>query len=205
MNKKIIILGLALALGLPTFAQQETQEETQDFHRHEVALGYGFHPISGDSFYFGTHVNFDIDNIGAFYGAYTYFLDKHVGVGGTYCYDPRLLSCRYYGIDNPLIADLDESCHSLMGHVKVNYAYGKYITGYTKVDAGICFWNYKLTEYQTDLFQVILPDKRFCFAWSLAAGMEVGNDRIAGFAQVGIGMEGNFSLGIRYKFNNKSK
>lgn len=199
--KKTILIALAFALCGTVVAQNDTT----GFRRHEISIGYGFHPISGDSFYFGSYVNYDVDNIGAFYGAYTYFLNKHVGVGGTYCYDPRMLSCRYYGIDNPLIANLDESCHSLMGHVKINYYYGKHLTYYTKFDAGICVWNYKLVEYQPDLFQVILPDKHCCFAWSLASGVEVGNDRIAGFAQVGIGMEGNFSLGIRYKFNNKSK
>ena len=199
--KKTILITLALALCGTVVAQSGTS----GFRRHEISIGYGFHPISGDSFYFGTHVNYDVDNIGAFYGAYTYFLNKHVGVGGTYCYDPRMLSCRYYGIDDPLIADLDESCHSLMGHVKINYSKGKHFTYYTKIDAGICFWNYKLIEYQPDLFQVILPNKYCCFAWSLATGVEIGNDHVAGFAQVGIGMEGNFSLGIRYKFNNKSK
>lgn len=201
MNKKLIILFLTVTLCLPTFAQQEAE----DFCRHEISIGYGFHPVSGDSFYFGEYASYDVDNIGAFYGAYTYFINKHVGVGGTYCFDPRMLTCSYYGTSNPLVADLDESCHSLMGHVKFNCIFKKHFTCYSKFDAGICFWDYKLTEYQPELFEVVLPQKHCCFAWNIAAGVEAGNDRIAGFAQVSLGMEGTFSLGIRYKFNNKSK
>lgn len=205
MNKKFIILSLALALCLPTLAQKE--EQTHDFRQHEISLGYGFLPVSSESFLPKVYFPYWIDKVGAFSGAYTYFFNPHVGVGGTYSFDPREIDYRYNGplTNNPMVANLYESCHSIMGHVKFNCINKKHFVLYIKADAGVCFWGYRLKEYQPELFGVNLPDQHCCFAWQTAAGIEVGNDRIAGFAQCGVGMEGNFSLGIRYKFNNKAQ
>ncbi|MBQ6101480.1 MAG: hypothetical protein IJL04_04215, partial [Bacteroidales bacterium] len=170
----------------------------------EISIGYGFHPVSGD--YFGMDAmrfNYWIDKVGAIYGSYTHFFNKVVGVGGTYCFDPRIIDYTYNGIvtNNPMVCTLNESCHSVMGHLKLNCINKKHFVLYTKFDAGICFWGYKLKEYQPEYFGVEFPDQHCCFAWQAAAGIEVGNERIAGFAQCGVGMEGSYSIGIRYKFN----
>ena len=199
--KKHIMIALALALCLPALAQEEEKE------RHvsdEISIGYGFHPVSGD--YFGMDAmrfNYWIDKVGAIYGSYTHFFNKVVGVGGTYCFDPRIIDYTYNGLvtNNPLICTLNESSHSVMGHVKLNCINKKHFVLYTKFDAGICFWGYKLKEFQPEYFAVELPDQHCCFAWQAAVGIEVGNERIAGFAQCGVGMEGSYSIGIRYKFN----
>lgn len=202
--KKMIMIALALALCLPALAQKKDSEKAQDYHRHEVSVGYGFSPISGDSFDMesNSYVRSQLDKVGAFYGAYTYYFNKRVGVGGTYCFDPRKITYTYHHYNsNPLVANLDESCHSIMGHVKLNCINKKHFVLYCKFDAGTCFWNYRLTEFQPELFKVELPNQHCCFAWQVASGIEVGNERIAGFLQGGIGMEGNYSIGIRYKFN----
>ena len=206
MNKKLIILCLAAILCLPTFAQQEPE----NFCRHEISIGYGIHPVSGDeSFFSGYHFGHDIDQVGAFYGAYTYFFNQHFGIGGTYCYDPRVIQYWYQGYNTngaqTQACTLDESCHSLMSHVKINTVSKKVFTHYVKVDTGLCFWGYKLTEYHPEMFEVELPDQHCCFAWQVATGIEVGYGPVAGFLQCGVGMEGNFSLGIRYKFKNGTK
>ena len=203
--KRTILIALLVALWLPTFAQQEVQ----DFYRHEVTLGYGFHPVSGDEFFFsGYHFGHDVDQTGAFYGAYTYYFNQYFGVGGTYCFDPRIINYWYNSYStstNTEVCALNESCHSLMGHVKYNCINKKYFTLYLKCDAGLCFWDYKLTEYHPELFEVELPTKHCCFAWETAAGVEAGYGPVAAFLQFGIGMEGNYSLGIRYKFKNGTK
>jgi hypothetical protein len=204
--KKNIMIALALALCLPALAQQGQEEER--CISNEFSIGYGFHPVSGD--YFGMDAmqfNYWIDKVGAFYGTYTHFFNKVVGVGGTYCFDPRIIDYTYIGsiTNNPLVCTLNESCHSVMGHLKVNCINKKHFVLYTKFDAGICFWDYKLKEYHPELFGVELPEQHCCFAWQAAAGIEVGNERIAGFLQCGVGMEGNLSIGIRYKLNNKAQ
>ena len=200
--KRNIIIILALAFCLPAMAQQEEDPCISN----EFSIGYGFHPVSGDEFLTeGSVFLHRIDKVGAFDGTYTHFFNKVVGVGGTYCFDPRIIDYTYNGLvtNNPLVCTLNESCHSVMGHLKLNCINEKHFVLYTKFDAGICFWDYKLTEYQPELYGVEVPDQHCCFAWQAAAGIEVGNERIAGFVQCGIGMEGNYSIGIRYKLKNK--
>lgn len=202
--KKPIVIALALALCLPAMAQQEKECYISD----EFSIGYGFHPVSGDEFDLESSCfRHHLDKVGAFYGAYTHFFNQVVGVGGTYCFDPRIIDYTYNGIltNNPLVCSLNESCHSVMGHLKLNCINKKHFVLYTKFDAGVCFWGYKLKEHQPELFGVELPAKHFSFAWQAAAGIEVGNERIAGFLQCGIGMEGNLSIGIRYKLKNRAQ
>lgn len=199
---KNILIILALAFCLPTMAQEQDKERDVS---NEIAISYGFHPVSGDDFLPNVPFYYYLDKIGAFSGSYTHFFNKVVGVGGTYCFDYREIDYRYHGTNNPLVCNLYESCHSLMGHLKLNCINKKHFTLYVKADAGLCFWGYRLEEFQPDLFGVNLPTKHFCFAWQAATGVEVGNDRIAGFLQVGVGMEGNYSLGIRYKFKNHAQ
>lgn len=199
---KNILIILALAFCLPTMAQEQDKERDVS---NEIAISYGFHPVSGDDFLPMPFYSYYLDKIGAFSGSYTHFFNKVVGVGGTYCFDYREIDYRFHGTNNPLVCNLYESCHSLMGHLKLNCINKKHFTLYVKADAGLCFWGYRLEEFQPDLFGVNLPTKHFCFAWQAATGVEVGNDRIAGFLQVGVGMEGNYSLGIRYKFKNHAQ
>lgn len=202
--KRTLLIALVMALSLPVLAQKEKERYGHD----EISIGYGFHPISGDEYLVSTYpVNHYLDKIGALHGSYTHFFNKVVGVGGTYCFDYREIDYRYPGIYsyNPLVCNLYESCHSVMGHVKLNCINRKHFTFYFKFDAGLCFWGYRLQEFQPELFGVNLPDKHLCFAWQVADGIEVGNDRIAAFLQCGVGMEGNLSIGIRYRFKNPAQ
>ena len=198
--KKSILIALVLAVCLPALAQEQ---EKEPYVREEISVSYGFNPISGDDFLPDIYrFYYYIDKVGAFSGCYTHFFNKHVGVGGTYCFDYREIDYRYHGANNynPLVCNLYESCHSLMGHVKLNGIYMKHLTIYTKAAVGLCFWGYRLKEFQPDLFGVDLPQRHCRIAWQLASGVEFGNDRIAAFWQFGVGFEGNHSLGIRYKF-----
>jgi len=198
--KKSIVIILALALSMPIFAQEKEERSTNN----EFSIGYGFRPISSGYYGVGSpsHFTYWIDKVGAIYGTYTHYFNKVVGVGGTYCFDPREIDYYYHGVNtiNPLVCNLYESSHSIMGHVKINCVNKKHFVLYFKTDAGICLWDYKLKEHQPELFGVNLPQQHCCFAWQVASGIEVGNEHLAGIMQCGIGMEGILCLGIRYKF-----
>ena len=200
MKKRIVLLGLLFATMLPAFAQFETIKG----NRHEISLGYGFHAVSGDDFIFDYQFYREVDKIGAFYAAYTHFLDTIVGVGITYCYDPRIINyfdLHQAGLEGGIpICTLDESCHSIMAHAKFNCYRYKFLLLYGKFDAGICFWDYRLQEYHPENYEIRLPDQHCCFAWQCAFGIEAGIGHWGLFVQTGIGMEGNTSLGINYKF-----
>lgn len=201
MKRNIIFTILMTALVLPAFAQFDIVKD----NRHEISLGYGFHAVSGDDFNFDYPFFFEVDKIGAFSAAYTHFLDSIVGLGVTYCYDPRIINYFDYSKDSErfTICNLDESCHSIMVHAKFNCFRYKFLLLYGKFDAGICFWDYHLKEYHPENYEVRLPEQHCCFAWQYAFGIEANIGHWGLFVQQGIGMEGNTSLGINYKFKNK--
>lgn len=208
MNPKIILLSLAIALAIPVFAQRDTVRS----NKNEFSIGYGFFPASSFRPWGWIHFGYDMDRLGAFYATYTRHLTKVVGVGATYCFDPRQLT--YFDNGFP-ICRLGESSHSLMGHLKTNWFNTKHVVLYSKLAIGVSFWDYWL---DTDLFEgtisqnpyyeyeIILPDSHCCFAYQFTPiGIEVGNKRWAGFAQFGIGMEGCFSIGVRYGLKDKEQ
>lgn len=200
MKKNIIFVILFASLSLPALAQQQEKESQIS---NEFSLGYGFIPMTSID---GQPAGFYrwIDKVGAICGSYTYFFNEVVGVGGTYCFDPREIDYTFHNstINNPRVCNLYESSHTLMGHLKLNCINMKHFVLYTKFGAGISVWGYRLKEFQPELFEVTLPDQHCCFAWQAALGIEVGNERLAGFMQCGLGMEGFLSIGIRFKFKN---
>ena len=214
MKTKIILLGLVMALSLPVFAQRDTTRS----NKNEFSFGYGFFPASSFRPWRWVPYGGEMDRLGAFYATYTRRLTKVVGVGATYCFDPRQLtyydSGYHYGSGYP-ICRLGESSHSLMGHLKTNWYNTEHVVLYSKLALGVSFWNYRLDTDITDgiiyenpyyEYEIILPDNHCCFAYQFTPiGIEVGNKRWAGFAQYGIGMEGCFSIGVRYGLKDKEQ
>lgn len=197
MKRKLIMLGLAVALALPALAQIEEIPE----QRHEISIGYGFKPATGFQWDYPCYYSQTIDKIGAFIGTYTYRFNCEIGAGITYCYDPRRLGYSTLGTNPSAICDLDESSHTVMLHVKSNWLNRKWFSLYSKAAFGCAFWNYKLFEYHNDMYEIKLPEKKSCFAYQIVPiGIEVGSKQFAGFFQCGIGMEGYLSAGLRFRF-----
>lgn len=197
MKKQIIFLGLAIALALPALAQIEGNPS----QRYEISIGYGVKPATGFQWSNLWYYSQTTDNIGAFIGTYTYRVNGELGVGLTYCHDPRRLG---YYTDNEhqnTVCELDESSHTVMLHVKSNWLNRKWFSLYSKAAVGCAFWKYKLIEYHTDMYEIKLPKQTSCFAYQLVpVGIEVGSEQFAGFFQVGVGMEGSLSAGLRFRF-----
>jgi hypothetical protein len=185
-----------VAFAVPAFAQNDSP----DFSRHEISIGYGLAPITSTNSLVKVVYKSNVDKVGALCGSYTYFFNKFVGVGATYCFDLRHINYYDNASQPNMICSLGESSHSIMGHVKFNCLRKKHFVLYAKADAGLCFWDYQLKEYDTEHFYVGLPYQHYGLAWAAATGIEVGNSHIVGFAQCGIGMEGILNLGIRLKF-----
>ena len=198
MKTKFIILGLLVVFAMPAFAQIDIIPE----QRHEISIGYGHVPASG----FGARLN-DLhypqatDKVGAIYGTYTFRINGELGVGLTYCYDLRRLSFFSDKARQNAICDLDESSHTVVVHVKSNWLNHRWFSLYSKGAIGMAFWGYKLTEYHPDMYEIRLPSDYYCFAYQLVPiGIELGSERLAGFFQVGLGMEGLLSAGLRFRF-----
>lgn len=197
MKKQIIFLSLAIAFAMSAYAQiEETPSQ-----RHEISIGYGFKPATGFQwsnlwYYYQT-----TDNIGALIGTYTYRINGELGVGLTYCYDPRRLGYYTDTEHQNAVCELDESSHTVMLHVKSNWLNRKWFSLYSKAAVGGAFWTYKLIEYQNDMYETRPPEQTSCFAYQIVPiGIELGSEQLAGFFQVGIGMEGFLSAGLRFRF-----
>ena len=205
MKIKLILFGLLVAFALPAIAQRDTIRS----NKNEFSIGYGLKPSSSFRFNPGNHYYPLEEHVGAIYATYTRRLNKVIGIGATYCFDPRVYT--YYETPRTqegLICRLGESSHTLMFHLKINWLNTKYVNLYSKVGQGIMAWGYNLKEYQPDGYEIVMPSNelkdRIGYAYQFVPiGVEVGTKRCAGFFQCGLGMEGVFSIGFRYGLKDK--
>ena len=199
MKNKLIVFGLLFLIALPALAQIEEIPN----QRHEISIGYGHQPVTEYQWRWSSswYYHQTTDKVGAFIGTYTYRINSEMGIGFTYCYDPRRLGYYTDKEHQNAVCELDESSHTVMLHVKSNWLNYKWFSLYSKGAIGAAFWNYKLFEYHTDMYEIKLPEQTSCFAYQLVPiGIEVGNERLAGFFQCGLGMEGLLSAGIRFRY-----
>ena len=205
MKKSVFIICLLALLSGGAFAQIDTIRS----NKNEFSIGYGVMPSSSFRYKPGQHYYPLGENVGAIYATYTRRLTKVIGIGATYCFDPRVYT--YYekpSTKEGLICRLGESSHTLMFHLKINWLNTKYVNLYSKVGQGIMAWGYNLKEYQPDVFEVDMPSNKFTdridYAYQIVPiGVEVGTKRCAGFIQCGLGMEGVISIGFRYGIKDK--
>ena len=205
MKTKFIILGLLVAFAVPAFAQRDTIRS----NKNEFSFGYGVKPSSSFRYSPGHHYYPLEEHVGAIYATYTRRLTKVIGIGATYCLDPRVFT--YYekpSTKEGLICRLGETSHALMFHLKINWLNTKYVNLYSKVGQGIMAWGYNLKEYRPDLYQINMPSNKFIdridYAYQFVPiGVEIGTKQYAGFIQCGLGMEGTISIGFRYGLKDK--
>ena len=205
MKKSVFIICLLALLSGGAFAQIDTIRS----NKNEFSIGYGVMPSSSFRYKPGQHYYPLGENVGAIYATYTRRLTKVIGIGATYCFDPRVYT--YYekpSTKEGLICRLGESSHTLMFHLKINWLNTKYVNLYSKVGQGIMAWGYNLKEYQPDVYQVDMSSNKFIdridYAYQFVPiGVEIGTKRCAGFIQCGIGMEGVISIGFRYGLKDK--
>ena len=205
MKKSVFIICLLALLSGRAFAQRDTIRS----NKNEFSIGYGVKPSSSYRYNPRNHYYPLEENVGAIYATYTRRLTKVIGIGATYCFDPRVYT--YYekpSTKDGLICRLGESSHTLMFHLKINWLNTKYVNLYSKVGQGIMAWGYNLKEYQPDVYQVDMPSNKFIdridYAYQIVPiGVEIGTKRCAGFIQCGLGMEGVISIGFRYGLKDK--
>ena len=205
MKKILFVFCLMAFFSGTAFAQLDTVRS----NKNEFSIGYGVMPSSSFRFKPGQHYYPLEEHVGAIYATYTRRLNKVIGIGATYCFDPRVYT--YYETPRThegLICRLGESSHTLMFHLKINWLNTKYVSLYSKVGQGVMAWGYNLKEYQPDMYQVDMPSNKFKdridYAYQFVPiGVEVGTKQYAGFIQCGIGMEGIISIGFRYGLKDK--
>jgi len=208
--KKIILITCLIAFFSGTaFAQLDTVRS----NKNEFSIGYGHLPPSSIPLSSRIYFTPDMDHLGAFFATYTRRLTKVIGIGATYCFDPRILnySTNGWGTNNfpeygQPVCRLNQSSHTLMFHLKINWLNTKYVNLYSKTGIGCMAWSYHLTEYQPDLYEIVMPSNHFDYAYQITPiGIEVGTKQYAGFLQIGYGMEGMIGIGFRYGLKDREK
>ena len=206
MKTKLIILGMLIAFAVPAFAQLDTVRS----NKNEFTIGYGFMPSSSFRYNPGCLIYPETDNVGAIYVTYTRRLNKVLGIGVTACFDPILLNYHdNVNGENTLICTVSQYSIALLPPLKINWLNTKYVNLYSKVaPIGIRYCTYKQKEYYPDLYEIQSPYDSFADKISYAyqftpIGIEIGTKQLAGFLQIGIGMEGMISVGLRYGLKDK--
>ena len=203
MKAKLIILSLLIAFAVPAFAQLDTVRS----NKNEFSIGYGHMPSSSFRFNPGCMIYPETDNIGAFYVTYTRRLNKVIGIGLTFCYDPiRLAYSGSVSGQNALICKVSENSFAIIPHLKINWLNTKYVNLYSKVATlGFHYVTYRQEEYHPDLYEVNPPELNLILDGYQVTpiGIEIGTKQFAGFMQVGVGMEGIISIGFRYGLKDK--
>ena len=206
MKTKLIILGMLIAFAVPAFAQLDTVRS----NKNEFTIGYGFMPSSSFRYNPGCLIYPETDNVGAIYVTYTRRLNKVLGIGVTACFDPiRLNYHDNVNGENTLICTVSQYSIALLPHLKINWLNTKYVNLYSKVaPIGIRYCTYNQKEYYPDLYEIESPYDSFADKISYAyqftpIGIEIGTKQLAGFLQIGIGMEGMISVGLRYGLKDK--
>ena len=206
MKKTLFVLCLITFFSGAAFAQLDTVRS----NKNEFSIGYGHFPASSFRYHPGCMIYPETDNIGAVYVTYTRRLTKVIGIGVTACLDPIILN--YYDHVNgerTLVCKVSQHSIALLPHLKINWLNTKYVNLYSKVaPIGIRYCTYKQKEFYPDLYEVQSPYDSFAdkigYAYQFTPiGIEVGTKRFAGFLQIGIGMEGIVSFGIRYGLKDK--
>ena len=203
MKTKLIILGLLVVFAVPAFAQLDTSRS----NKNEFSYGYGIFPASSN-YYPINHYNIKSDHFGAMFFTYTRRLNKVIGIGVTFCFDPVRLT--YFDMVNGQstpICKVSENCFTLMSHLKLNWLNTKYVNLYSKVAVqGFHYYTYKQEEYYPELYEATPPNPNESIVEAFQftpIGIDVGTKQYAGFMQVGYGKEGTLCIGFRYGLRDK--
>ena len=203
MKIKLILFGLLVAFAVPAFAQRDTIRS----NKNEFSIGYGVMPSSSFRFKPGQHYYPLEEHIGAIYATYTRRLNKVIGIGLTFCYDPiRLAYSGNVSGQNALICKVSENSFAIIPHLKINWLNTKYVNLYSKVATlGFHYVTYRQEEYHPDLYEVNPPELNLILDGYQVTpiGIEIGTKQFAGFMQIGVGMEGIISIGFRYGLKDK--
>lgn len=202
MRIKYLLTAATIAmLFIPVQAQEEQEI------RHELSISYGAVPNS-------IWIDVLTDIIPAVFGE-TYENGNYVGpIGLEYYYHTSpLIGVGAIGVfathnedgyyKEKLTKHRDKSYITLMPSVKFNWLRKEMWGMYSKIGVGGTYINYCNRNYDENGRQTgekeTTKDFVFNFQASLV-GVEVGNDHVRGFAELGIGEQGIALGGVRFRF-----
>lgn len=188
--RKLLLISIAVLVLCPVLsAQRPASDRGGEFRHNEIGLSYGVGTTPTVINAFATIFSLGttkLDNMS--YGAlsldYHYFPIKHVGIGGTICYEQGFT-------DEHRDYTTNSHYFTLMAGAKFYWFNTPYVGMYSRASLGA-----------TAIYRVTDGDIRYGWlpAYQLGiAGIEVGG-KVRGFFEFGSGNRGVFQAGIRAKF-----
>jgi len=177
--------------------QVVAQRDTILSNHHEITFSFGIIPqkIYLFSSSFNKNELFKSISMG-----YSYRFNKVIGVGALYSYVPNFYTIFYqsYSGSEEIIGRMNQSSHSFVSVLKINWLNTKYVVLFSKIGIGFTLLQHTLTNYYPEKYE-ISPSYEDLFLAALVTpiGIEIGTKQYAGFLQYGIGNQGMFTAGFR--------
>ena len=199
MKIRLLLAALAISAFICVPAQAQDELET----RHEIGISYGMVPNS-------TWIDILTEVIPAVFGE-TYDNHRYVGpIGLEYYYHTSPLigvgAVAVYATNNEdgfqketKTSHLTKSYLTIMPSVKFNWLRKTNWGMYSKVAVGVTYAHLTDEVYNEAKKETIVNDLVFNFQASLL-GIEVGNQHMRGFVELGMGEQGVALAGVRFKF-----
>lgn len=185
---------MALCLCVMSVASALAQGENKN--QISVSWGVGSMPEFRDfAITLGslTDVEFN-DQSGTIALQYLRFLNKKLGVGVLLGYE-RLSGVSNAMQDKTNLKDISENNLTLMPVLSAYWYRNRVVGIYSKVGAGGCY----ISRNNIDETQCEKNEMEFAYQVSLA-GVDLGNEHIRGFVELGMGYQGIITLGVSYGF-----
>ena len=190
--KKIVTLLIALCLGAGAYGQTPRDEWALSYSQITLPqTAYVLGNVLGVAFTMGAYSPDNMRLPGALSLEYTHYTSSHFGFGGTLTGD-YMSADRYSGSEDSRTYDgkFRFACISLMPHMRAFWFNNPHFAMYSKLALGGACWVGASEE-----------GTQFSFAAQLSpVCMDFGGDRVRGFLELGYGMQGVVSLGIKRRF-----
>ena len=199
MKIRLLLAAFAISAFICVPAQAQDDLET----RHEIGISYGTVPNS-------IWIDILTEVIPAVFGE-TYDNHHYVGpIGLEYYYHTSPLigvgAVAVYATNNEdgfqketKTSHLTKSYFTIMPSVKFNWLRKTNWGMYSKVAVGVTYAHLTDEVYNEAKKETIVNDLVFNFQASLL-GIEVGNQHVRGFVELGMGEQGVALAGVRFKF-----
>lgn len=200
MKKNLLVVVFMMAAT--TVNAQNGYDET----KHEVAVSFGLYSNSQwvDVLERATIVTVsgataDFDNdrfIGPVSAEYFYHLKNWLGVGGIFAFGNNKQDIMFSGTKN---GEVKHTYYTLMPSVKFDWLRKKHFGLYSKLAVGMTLRTESVDSNDPDVESDSETLTHFNWQASLL-GIEAGSPTVRGFLEVGVGEQGCFLAGLRYKF-----
>jgi hypothetical protein len=201
--KKTIVLALAMMM---TCGAMQAQDGYYD-KKHEVGITYGFGSTSQivdvfeDAIISMVDVRLSDESwVGPITAEYYYHPKNWLGVGGILGYGQMSQDVYLNGKHNGKDGDLKNSYLTLMPAVKFDYVRTKHFGMYSKLAFGATLRTEKV-DYNDDKDLKDFNESEFHINWQVSLlGLEAGGQSLRGFMELGMGEQGIYVIGVKYRF-----